>query len=91
MEEERSPSIQKMNKSQDEISQKKLKKSKSELDDETPIKNFRSIKVSSKNIKYILESFDEIKKKEEKISMQSFEISTLVIFANYNWFTFFLD
>ena len=78
MEEERSHSTIKQN--PDEINKRGFKKSKSDLEDETQ-KNYRTIKVSGKNIKYILESFDEIKKKEEKISLQSFEIQTLVPFS----------
>jgi len=60
-----------------------LKKSKSEFE-EDPHKQFRTIKVSNKNIQYILESFDEIKKKEEKISSQNFEISILVSILRNN-------
>ena len=77
MEEERSHLTMKQN--PDEINKRGLKKSKSDVEDDTQ-KKYRTINVSGKNIKYILESFDEIKKKEEKISMQSFEIQTLVLF-----------
>ena len=58
-----------------------LKKSKSEKQNilfDDPELPKRTIKVTNKDVQYILDSFEEVKKREEKISKQNFEISTLV-------------
>ena len=69
---------------------KNLKKSKSDslnqVKDGINLKNSKTLKISNKNIQYILSSFDAMKDIEEKISLQNFELGTLVIlFKNLKW------
>jgi len=65
------------------LHKKNLKKSKSDslnqVKDGINLKNSKTLKISNKNIQYILSSFDAMKDIEEKISLQNFELGTLVI------------